>query len=73
MSFGNQDQLIWDITYHSKHHPIPHHIKVRHTNLQEPHSSQTTLQGCVNPPKRLYYRYKHRPQQRPKHKSPATG
>ena len=36
--------------YHSKHHPIPHHIKVQHTNLNEPHSSQTTLQGCVNSP-----------------------
>ena len=32
--------------YHSNHHPTPHHIKVRHTNLHEPHSSQTTLQGC---------------------------
>ena len=38
--------------YHSKHHPTPHHIQVRHTNLQEPHSSQTTLQGCVNSPNR---------------------
>ena len=36
--------------YHSKHHPTPHHIKVRHTNLHEPHSLQTTLQGCVNCP-----------------------
>ena len=34
--------------YHSKHHPTPHHIKLRHTNLHEKHSSQTTLQGCVN-------------------------
>ena len=34
--------------YHSKHQPNPHHIKVRHTNLNEPHSSQTTLKGCVN-------------------------
>ena len=34
--------------YHSKHHPTPHHIKVRHTKLHEPHISQTTLQGCVN-------------------------
>ena len=38
--------------YHSKHHPTPHHIKVLHTNLHEPHSSQTTLQGCVNSPNR---------------------
>ena len=38
--------------YHSKHHPTPHHIKVRHNNLHEPHSSQTTLQGCVNSPNR---------------------
>ena len=38
--------------YHSKHHPTPHHIKVRHTNLHEPHSSHTTLQGCVNTPNR---------------------
>ena len=38
--------------YHSKHHPTHHHIKVRHTNLHEPHSSQTTLQGCVNSPNR---------------------
>ena len=38
--------------YHSKNNPTPHHIKVRHTNLHEPHSSQTTLQGCVNPPNR---------------------
>ena len=29
--------------YHSKHHPTPHHIKLRHTNLHEPNSSQTTL------------------------------
>ena len=36
--------------YRSKHHPTPHHIKVRHTNLHEPHISQTTLQGCVNYP-----------------------
>ena len=36
--------------YHSKHHPTPHHIKVKHTNLHEQHSSQTTLQGCVNSP-----------------------
>ena len=34
--------------YHSKNHSTPHHIKVRHNNLQEPHISQTTLQGCVN-------------------------
>ena len=34
--------------YHSKHHPTPHHIQVRHTNLHEPHGSQNTLQGCVN-------------------------
>ena len=38
--------------YHSKHHPTPHHIKVLHTNQHEPHSSQTTLQGCVNYPNR---------------------
>ena len=38
--------------YHSKHHPTSHHIKVRHTNLYEPHSLQTTLQGCVNSPNR---------------------
>ena len=38
--------------YHSKHHPTPHHIKVQDTNLHEPHSSQTTLQGCVNSPDR---------------------
>ena len=36
--------------YHSKHHPTPHHIQVQHTNLHEPHSSQNTLQGCVNNP-----------------------
>ena len=36
--------------YHSKHHPTPHHIKVQHNNLHEPHSSQTTLKGCVNDP-----------------------
>ena len=36
--------------YHSKHHPTPHHIQVRHTNLHEPHSSQNTFQGCVNSP-----------------------
>ena len=36
--------------YHSKHHPTPHHIKVQHTNLHEPHNSQTKLQGCVNSP-----------------------
>ena len=38
--------------YHSKHHPTPQHIQVRHTNLHEPHSSQNTLQGCVNTPNR---------------------
>ena len=38
--------------HHSKHHPTPHHIKVRHTNLHEPHISHTTLQGCVNSPNR---------------------
>ena len=38
--------------YHSKYHRTPHQIKVRHTNLHEPHSSQTTLQGCVNSPNR---------------------
>ena len=38
--------------YHSKHHPTPHHIEVQHTTLHEPHSSQTTLQGCVNTPNR---------------------
>ena len=38
--------------YHSKHHPTPHHIKLQHTNLHEPYSSQTTLQGCVNSPNR---------------------
>ena len=38
--------------YHSKHHPTHHHIQVRHTNLNEPHSSQNTLQGCVNNPNR---------------------
>ena len=38
--------------YHSKHHPTPNHIKVQHTNLYKPHSSQTTLQGCVNSPNR---------------------
>ena len=38
--------------YHSKHHPTSHHIKMRHTNLHGPHSSQTTLQGCVNYPNR---------------------
>ena len=38
--------------YHSKHHPTTHHIKVRNTNLHEPHNSQTTLQGCVNDPNR---------------------
>ena len=27
-------------------------IKLRHTNLHEPNSSQTTLQGCVNSPNR---------------------
>ena len=36
--------------YHSKHHPTPHHIKVRHTNLHEPHGPHNTLQGCVNTP-----------------------
>ena len=38
--------------YHYEHHPTPHHIKVLHTNLHEPHSSHTTLQGCVNSPNR---------------------
>ena len=38
--------------YLSKHHPTPHHIKVRHTNIHGPHSSQTTLKGCVNSPNR---------------------
>ena len=38
--------------YNSKHHPTPHHIKVQHTNLHEPHSSQTILQRCVNSPNR---------------------
>ena len=36
--------------YHSKHHPTPHHIQVRHTNLHEPHVSHNTLQGRVNRP-----------------------
>ena len=31
--------------YHSKHHPTPHHIQVRHTNLHVPHVSHNTLQG----------------------------
>ena len=34
--------------YHSKHHPTPHQIQVQHTNLHETHSSQNTLQVCVN-------------------------
>ena len=38
--------------YHSKHHPTPHHIQLRHTNLNEPHGSQNTFQGCVNTPNR---------------------
>ena len=38
--------------YHPKHHPTPHHIQVRHTNLHEPHISQNTFQGCVNTPNR---------------------
>ena len=38
--------------YHSKNHPTPHHIQVRHTNLHEPHNLQNTLQGCVNTPNR---------------------
>ena len=38
--------------YHSKHHPTPHHIQVRHTNLNEPHVSHNTLQGCDNTPNR---------------------
>ena len=38
--------------YHPKHHPTPHHIQVRHTNLHEPHGSHSTLQGCVNTPNR---------------------
>ena len=38
--------------YHSKDHPTPHHIKVQYTNLHEPHSSQNTLQGCINSPNR---------------------
>ena len=37
---------------HYKNHPTPHHTKVRNTNLHEPHSSQTKLQGCVNSPNR---------------------
>ena len=36
--------------YHSKHHPTPHHRKLRHTKMHEPHSSQTPLQGYVNEP-----------------------
>ena len=36
--------------YHSKHHPTPLHIQVRHTNLHELHGSHNTLQGCVNTP-----------------------
>ena len=38
--------------YHSKHHPTPHHIQVRHTTLHELHGSHNTLQGCVNTPNR---------------------
>ena len=38
--------------YHSNHHPAPHQIQVQHTNLHETHSSQNTLQGCVNTPNR---------------------
>ena len=34
--------------FHSKHHPTPHHIQVRYTNLREPHGSHNTFQGCVN-------------------------
>ena len=33
--------------YHSKHHPVAHHQQVRGTNLYEPSSSYTSLQGCV--------------------------
>ena len=40
------------VDYHSKHHPTPHHIQVRYTNLHEPHGSHNTLQGCVNTPNR---------------------
>ena len=40
------------VDYHYKHHPTPHHSKVRHTNLNEPHISHTTFQGCVNSPNR---------------------
>ena len=36
--------------YNSKHHPVSNHQKLWYTNLYEPHLSQTTLQGCVNPP-----------------------
>ena len=36
--------------YHSKHHPTPNQIQVRHTNLHEPHGLQNTLQGYVNTP-----------------------
>ena len=37
--------------YHSKHHPTPHHIQVRHTNLHEQHGSHKKLKGCDNTPK----------------------
>ena len=36
--------------YHSKFHPTPHQIQVRHTNHHEPHTSQNLLQGCANTP-----------------------
>ena len=38
--------------YQSKRHSTPHHIKVRHTNMHEPRSSQTALQWCVDSPNR---------------------
>ena len=38
--------------YHSKRHPTPHHTQVRHTDIHEPHSSQTKLKGCLNYPNR---------------------
>ena len=33
--------------YHSKHHPVAHHLQVQGTNLYEPASLHTSLQGCV--------------------------
>ena len=33
--------------YHSKHHPVSHHIQMRSTNLYGPSSPYTILQGCV--------------------------